>query len=1071
MIYRLTSIYLLALALLAQSPSATLVGTVRDSSGAVIPGATIEIRNQGTNQVNKLNTGAEGDFTAPNLEPGKYILTVGHEGFRRLVQSGLELQVDQVARLNMTLETGVVSESVEVHADMPLLNTENATKGEVIASQEIAEIPLDGRSVGDLALLVPGVTPKGQGASEGSPYSVNGARNDNTNFLLDGFNNQAMRGGTMQANPPIDSVQEFKMQTTGYPAEFGRLAGGVMSMVLKSGGNQPHGSVFEYVRNDMFDARNFFDSDNNKLRRNQFGASLSGPVYIPRLYNGSNRTFFLFSWESYRQVIGQSQLSRVPTLLERQGDFSQTVDANGKAVTVKDPINGGTFAGNRIPLSRFSPVALKLLDYYPMPNRLGANNYGMTAPTPSSWDAFVVKIDQHLFANDLLTARYVPRRSRSSNPFAGSDVGTFGNTSNGNSALAGISYTRMFSAVLIDEFRFGYSRTKSRQFGAHAGQSIADQIGLPGTTTDPLLLGFPLFKITGEANLGDSGSTPILFNVNVYNYSNTLTYVKGRHLLKFGGEALRTQMFQPYTTNNRGTYNFNGKPTSVPMADFLLGLPNSTTRSVGSVPNYLFATNFGFFAQDDLRVSTNLTLNIGLRYEIAKPPTEKYGRLANFIPSLGKVILSNPQAVPDLDQRAAAAGLAGYVGVAPDYGLPASLIHTNYHDFAPRIGFAWRPNGGSTTVFRGGYGVYYAGNEWNPIRNDMANIYPLVVSQTFTRVTSNPGLLSLSNPFPDSLASLTGTTNVGSFESDHPSAYMQAWSFTVERDLGHEMALQIAYEGSKGTHLGRSYNVNQPFRSLQFQQPGGGFPKPYPMFNTITMYAFGSNSNYHALNVSVRRRLARGFFYRASYVFGKAIDDASAISSSGMSDGGYSGAQDARNLSLERGRGDSDIRHNVMLSFVYETPFHSLLLKGWQFAGSGRLRSGQPFTPAVSGAQMDQGEANRPDRIAFGTVPNPSPEQWFDIAAFPLVPAGSYRFGTSGRNILDGPGNVSVNIALMRKFQVREKSYFQFRWEVFNVSNHTNFDLPEKTVNTVTSSTITSAGAARTMQIALRFLF
>lgn len=1071
MFKRFALFFLLALALFAQSPTATLVGTVHDASGAVVPGAKLEIRNEDTNRVKTLSTGAEGDFTVPDLAPGKYTVTAEHEGFHRLVQGGLILQVDQAARLDLVLQTGTISESVEVHADAPLLNTENATKGEVINVEEITDIPLDGRAVGDLAMLVPGVTPKGQGASEGSPYSINGARNDNTNFLIDGFNNQAMRAGAMQANPPIDSVQEFKMQTTGYPAEYGRLAGGVMSMLLKSGGNTPHGSVFEYVRNDAFDARNFFDSENPKLRRNQFGASLNGPVVIPHLYNGTNRTFFLFSWESYRQVTGQPQWSRVPTLLERQGDFSQTVGANGKLVTVKDPVSGGNFPGNVIPASRISPVAQKLLDYYPLPNRLGANNYAMTAGNQGSWDSFAMKVDQHVFANDLLTVRYLPRNSHSMNPFAGSDLGTFGNTSTGGNSLAGIGYTHMFSPVLIDEFRFGFSRSTSRQYGAHAGTNIAEQVGIPGTTTDPMLLGFPLFKITGEANLGDSASTPILFTVNVFNYSDTLTYVKGRHLLKFGGEVIRTQMFQPYTTNNRGTFNFNGKPTSVPVADFLLGFPNNTTRSVGSAPNYLFASNYGFFAQDDVKVTPNLTLNIGMRYEIAKPPIEKYGRLANFIPGLNKVVLSNPQTVPDLNQRVAAAGLADYVGLASDYGLPASLIYANYNNLAPRFGFAWRPLGSSHTVVRSGYGIYYAGNEWNPIRNDMANIFPLVVSQSFNRVATDPTLISLSNPFPDSRASLTGTTNVGSFDSHPASAYMQTWNFTLEQEIGHEMALQVAYEGSKGTHLGRSYNVNQPFRFPEYRQANGTFPKPYPVFNTITMYGFGSNSDYHALDVSIRRRLASGFFYRFSYVFGKALDDASAISASGMSDGSYSGAQDARNLSLEHGRSDSDIRHNFLMSFVYETPFHERFLKGWQLAGSGRISSGQPFTPTVSGAQLDLGEASRPDRIAFGSLPNPSPERWFDIGAFPLVPSGAYRFGTSGRNILDGPGDVLVNMALMRKFSVGEKRYFQFRCEVFNVSNHTNFNLPDKTVNTLPSGTITSAATPRTLQFALRFMF
>ena len=1075
----LVNIVLCAGAAYGQGPGAILSGRILDSSGAVIAGAEVQVRNVNTNQSRAATTREDGQFVFPSMEPGQYELIATHKGFQRNVETDLQLEVGQAARLDVKLHPGSISETVEVKAEVPLLNTENAVKGDVVISQEIAEIPLNGRDFSDLAFLVPGVYPRAAGASNGGQFTVNGTRNDNTNFVLDGFSNIGAKGSTIQSRPPIDAMQEFKMQVSGYSAEHGRLAGGVMSMALKSGGNQPHGSVFEYVRNDLFDARNFFDADKNKLRRNQFGASLSGPVYLPKVYDGRDRTFFLFAWESYRQVSGQSLLNRVPTELERTGDFSKTFDAKGNPVPLRDPLAPGTctsagqsgcFPNNRIPASRFNPVAVKVLPFYPLPNRPGQlNNYLASATEPDSWDSFTVKLDQKVFVQDQLSFRYVPRLSRSSDAFDGTNLGTFPSKGTGKTLLTGLAYTHLFGPALINESRFGFTRNTAAERAFYSDEDWFAQLGIAGGPTDPVAMGFPQIAVRDMAPLGDGASKPTFYSVNSYDVANTLTWVRSRHVLKFGGQVLRNQFFQPRYNNSRGKLNVQGRVTSVPMADFLLGYLNSATRQVGSPTSYLFSTSYGFFAQDDFKVSQNLTLNLGLRYEITKPPVEKFGHFANYIPEIGKLIIADDVTIPDFQRLVAAGGLTGLVGLARDFGLPKSLIYTNYRNFAPRFGFAWRPAGANSTVVRGGYGIFYAGFLQNTVRNDLGNAYPLAVAQTFN-AGSTVGIVTLSNPYPEGKLSLSSTTNTVGLQY-HPNAqYLQTWNLTLERELGRGTAIEAGYAGSKGTHLARKYNYNQPYRSPGLQQADGTFPRPVQGFNNIQLYEFNSNSNYQAGMVTLRRRFASGFFYRLSYTLAKSIDTNSQFAGAG--DGGYDHAQDSRNLSLERGRSDFDVRHTLLTSFMWESPLRqSRLLKGWQVAGTGRLYSGSPFTPMLANSQIDLGEADRPDRIARGTLDNPNPERWFDLSAFVPVTAGTYRFGNSGRNILDGPGTIDFNLSLMKKFAVGERSYFQFRWEAFNMINHANFILPIRDVDAVNAGTITAAGNGRIMQFALRFVF
>ena len=583
----------------AQTPTATLVGRVVDATRAGVTGADIRVRNVETNEVRSAQTQLDGEYTVPSLSPGAYEVTIEKPGFKLLHESNLVLQIDQTARLDAQLEIGAVAQSVQVQAEVPLVNTETATRGDVIAPNEITEMPLNGRDFNDLALMVAGVQPAEQSA-KGSPYVVNGARADASNVTIDGLNDFNPRDAGAQARPPLDALQEFKMQTSGFSAEYGRLAGGVVTMALKSGGNDVRGSVFEYVRNDLFDARNFFDAAKSELRRNQFGATVTGPVSIPKLYSGHDRTFFLVSWESYRQVSGSTDLGVVPSLLERQGDFSQSYDATGKLIPIKDPLASGSctatstaacFPGNRIPAARMVSSAQQLLNYYPLPNNVGANNersYGVSA---DSWDNFLFKVDQKLGPKDTAAMRVMQRWETSANPFSGSTTGTFASTTDVGQLLLGFSETRVFSPTLINEFRVGLTRTKDSELSAYSGTSWAAKVGIPGTTTDPSLEGFPKFSITGFETLGDSTSNPIRYVVNNFDYNDGITWNKGRHTIRIGGDVLRVQYYQPTNSNFNGTFTFNAKMTGDGIADFELGFPSSTSRKIGTVTNHIFSAN------------------------------------------------------------------------------------------------------------------------------------------------------------------------------------------------------------------------------------------------------------------------------------------------------------------------------------------------------------------------------------------------------------------------------------------------------------------------------------------------
>ena len=1091
---------------LAQAPTATLVGQVTDSTNAAVVGATVEVRDTATNLTRTTETGPKGEYTVSDLSIGIFDVAISKTGFAELKKTGLELAADQTARLDATLKIGSTVETVAVTADVGLLNTETSTRGDVISPVEVAEIPLNGRDFNDLAFTVAGVQPAEAGA-KGAKYVAGGSRADSSGVYIDGINDESPRDAGSQISPPLDSLQEFKIETSSYTAQYGRLSGSVVNMVTKSGGNRFHGSLFDYIRNDLFDAEPFdFNPPpapaKTKLRQNQFGGDFSGPITIPHLYNGHDRTFFALSLESVRAVTGVISSSIVPTLLERAGDFSQSVPPpagsppgtpgtpyyfHNPAVAnpTTTPNCGATGgAGCLYPapydmIPTLDPVALNLLAFYPKPNvtgvNQGVNNYQIVTDKRSSSNNGLLKIDQKLGPNDQLSGIFLRDFTSSTNPTSGSPIGNFGSTTDVHNTLIAVAETRVFTPNLVNDFRYGRTRTVSAEEADDHGIDWATQLGISGTTTVPAFLGFPNFKPSGYASLGDNASQPITFVVNDYDGSDLVTWNRGRHTFKFGGDIFHVQLFQPTNTDKNGAFTYNGKFTNSgkaatnALADMLAGFPATSLLMSGGIVNHLVQTNYAGFVQDDYKASENLTLNLGLRYEFQTLPSEENGQLSNFVPALGQIVYTNASSVPNISALLAQAGLTNYYVAANSVGYPTALIHGNPLRVGPRVGFAMRPFNNDRTVIRGGYGIFYTGIRLTVIRTNLTGQFPFAAQTTYTALnptTSAAGskLISTTNPFPSAGGALGGILTPNGYDPNAPSASLQSYNLTVERDLGKGIALEIAYAGSKGTHLAQETDWNQE------RIPNTNSSRPFPTFQAITIEQFNGVSHYDSGQVTVRRRFEHGLFFRVNYTFAKSLDSQSGANAAGSN--GYFANQNVLNPYAEYGRSDFDIRQNFTATSVYRTSSRFYVLRDWQASGNILAYSGQPFTLKVSGTQ-DLGVATRPSATCNGSLSGSSRNisEWFNPACY-AVPASG--FGNVGRNTLSAPDSVALNLSVGRVFTMpREFGSFEFRLEGFNALNHPSFASPSATIGSSTTAGVISSttGNQRLVQISGRYSF
>jgi hypothetical protein len=1054
----------------AQTPTSTIIGVVTDPSGAAVPDAAATVRNTGTGDEIHAKTNGQGTFTVPDLPRGQYDITVEKPGFQTQRQTGIQLSLQQEARIEISLGVGSVSQTVDVKAEVPLVNTENGARGETFENAEIEQLPGQGsgRQFVSLAYLTAGVTSGPQGTG-GSGISANGARPDNTNILIDGTQSRDLASGYPISidSTNVESIAEVKMLTNNYSAEYGTVSGGVMTVVLKTGTNQLHGAAYEFTHNSVFDAKNYFLLKKAPLSYYDSGGELDGPVYIPHLYDGRNRTFFMLSEEVWNQHSPLTGLITVPNAQVRVGDLSQYTS------TLKDPFAGNTpFPGAKIPSSMLNPISQNLLKYWPDPelNTL-ANNYSNDVGSFQTMERTSAKIDEILTPKDRLSLTLtVDSTNYNAVGVISNTVDTFKYPKHRRWWVPGISYYRDIKPNLIAEFKVGLNRNYQYTGSYFLGQNIAQQLGITGTALGAYS-DFPFFNVSGYAQIGDPTGNPSLQVTQTYQYSGNMTWVTGRHVIKFGGEALHGDAEDVIASSANGNFQFLGNWTGNAFGDFLLGLPDSTSRLLNPTAIYMRTNTYAGFIQDDFNATPRLTLNLGLRYDLSTPPSEKYGRWSNFLTSTDQVVIASQQTLPNLQQQLAAANLTGKVVLASQVGLPQALAYPDKTDFGPRAGFAWRPFGGNRTVIRGGYGLSYSSDLLSSYWTTMGGEYPFVINQTFPRQPSNPSALTLSNPFPAAIAALGGTTTSGGTVPHITTPRVHNYNVTIEHELGWNTAIEVAYSGSAGRDLSHLININQPYYfSPQNWAPNGTIPSPYAGWGSISYVQYGSVSNYNAGLFTIRHQLSSRFLFRFNYTYGKSLDDASLIN--GTTPGGFSGVQDSQAPWLEYGRSDFDARQIFSFTFYYAVPFHSLLARGWELTASGRGSTGFPITPQVSNANLALGQAPRPNRVCDGTLANPTLQEWFNVSCFQAVPNGQYTPGNSGRGIISGPPWQGYNISFSRNFHFAgEKQKLQIRCDISNILNHPNFYEPSPYVNVASGATISTADSPRQIQWAARYTF
>ena len=1061
---RSTTVQTLMLALLILLPSfamsqthrASVRGTIKDPNQAVIPGAAINIQNTETLESRSVTSDAQGEYAILALTPGSYSLSIQAAGFDRFSQR-LELQVNQELRVDVVVQITAVGE-LTIEAEPPAdLKKDSGSIGTVIENRQVSGLPLDGRNFYELTLLVPGAAPAAPGSAGSArgdfAFNVNGAREDSNNFLLDGVYNLDPKLNTFGVRPPVDAIREFEMLTSSYDASFGRNPGAQVNVVLKSGTNELHGSLFEFHRNGALDARNFFapaTEPKPKYLRNQFGGSIGGPIR-------RDRTFIFGDYEGTRSSEGITRITNVPTLLERQGDFSQSLF--GFPV---DPFTGMAFPGGVIDPLRIHPIGEAIAALYPLPNRNEPFRNFVSSPTQrDDNDSFDVRLDHRVTDRADLTFRYSFGDRNLFEPFTGSTfslVPGFGDTVERRSQNAMAALTLVVTPNLVNETRLAFSRVAASV--TQEASQLNSELGLPTISPNPRDAGLSFITVTGLSPLGDEGNNPQKSVTNVYQIINNSSYSHGSHLIKFGGDIRFSQQnaFRDVESRGRLTFSPFAQISGNALADLLLGFPLLTTVARVDNPQQLRTRSYNAFFNDSFRINPRLTLNAGLRYEYNSPPV-------------------------DADDRANVYDIAtrSLVQVGTN-GVPRGGIESDKNNFAPRLGLAWTVGEDQKTVIRAGYGIYYDQSALAPTEALYFNS-PYFDNNIFF---SLPGLpLTLSDPFP-AFFPFPLPDSALAIQRDLRTAYMQHWNLNVQRELGSKSVLEVAYVGSKGTKLLTARDINQPQPSVL--PPGLPFvPRPDPRFDDINLLESRANSNYHSLQARLQQRFSRGLAALVSYTFAKSIDDASNFFSSA---GDPNFPQNSYDVRAERGRSNFDVRHRLSISYSYDLPFGngkryfadkgwaSTLLSGWQSFGVLTWQSGRPFTVALL-SEIDNsgtgrsilgfGANDRPNLIGDPQLSSPSTERWFNTAAFAFPAPGT--FGNAGRNIIDGPGYQSVNASLVKNTNLTERVNLQFRVEAFNLFNHPNFNLPDNFLGSPTFGQITSARDPRHLQFGLKLLF
>lgn len=1053
----------------AQSVSGTILGTVTDASGSVVPNAKVTIVNEGTGLTRTVQTDANGEYTLPSLPTGRYTVMTEMTGFKAMALSNIELGVDQRVRMDLKLEVGAMTESVSVEAAAPLLQTSSSELGTTVTEQQIEALPLNGRNFVNLTRTVPGVLRGIPGSNidgagslawrASASFSANGQRPRDNNYMLDGVDNNETWLQTVVIFPSVDALDEFKLQTSTYSAEFGRSLGGVVNLQIKSGTNSLRGSAFEFHRDDAFDANNFFNNRAGRAKpdftQNQFGGTLGGAVF-------RDKTFFFGDYQGHRETQGQTFLSTVPTLAMRAGNFSELTRV------IYDPLTGQPFPGNIIPSNRIDTVARNILtQLYPEPNTAGSrnattgqtiNNHLINPVKERQDNQFDVKIDHSLTKSNRFFTRYSFEKTHRIQPATlphGDAGATFG-AGDGNIKAQGVAFndTHTLTNTLLNEFRFGWSSVKFLMTSIDYGTNPAQAVGLPGINLNPVTSAMTQITFQNIRNLGANGNQPLITNQNDFQIFDNVTWSRGRHTLKSGGSITLRSREILNADAIVGTFNFNNNMTSncagqgtgctvnsstgFDVASFELGLVNSKNRSLFDAGTYTEKRpEYALYLQDDFRTTNRLTVNLGVRWDVYPPWVEIKDRQSNFDPTTGTFVVASPDAV-----------IAGvHVG--------RYLQTYSKRDVGPRFGFAYDVGGNGKTLVRGGIGVFWNFTPGGTSSSKAQNPPFLQATALQPTPTSYGSNLLLKDGLPpppgvDPSRPAAGSTR-SIFDINFRDAYARQWNLNVQRSLATNYMVELAYVGSQGRHMLVKGDPNQapPTVGVTDSNVNRPYAKISPALRTVGQVQAKGTLDYNGLLMKLQRRFKNNFSFLNSYTWGKAIDLNS-------DNDGTVTLTNVYNPQYNRGPSDYDITHTFSSSWVYGFPWaRNALYGGWQLNGILLLRSGLPFTVGQSQGVQSTGTGNRPNRVCDGKLSHPTIDRWFDTSCFvpPADITGTY--GDSGRNILRGPGSFNIDASLIKNTKIGRYST-EVRIEAFNVLNHPQFAQPNATIGNSAVGTISA---------------
>ena len=1091
----------------AQESTARLLGTVTDPTGAVIPRAAITARNVATGLQYKTTSSETGDYSLRSLPIGQYTVTAEAAGFRTSTISGLGLQVNQEARVDIRLTLGSAAETIEVQASSPLLVTDDSSVGQVVENVAIANMPLNGRAFWQLAQLTPGAVyaPGGSDIASGGQgirasrigLRISGNSRLAAGWVLDGFDITEYELGSTSITPSTDALEEFKVLAGGMSAEYGWPS--VINAALKSGSNSFHGSAYEYLRNEKIQARNFFAPVVPPLKRNQFGATLGGPIK-------HDRVFFFADYEGARTRQGTTQNSSVPSVSQLAGNFAGARPIFDPLSTAVNPANASQFVraqfpGNMIPANRMSQQALYFKSWFPTPNS-GSNFFVYSPALFLDTDKFDIKISPRISAKDNLTSRYSFVDNTERDVQAYPALGYYPLHSRAQNV--GLNYVRTITPTLSVDATFNYYRMFFLLLNASSfnGQNVVQQAGITGYEgISNLQPAAPFINLSGYATVaGSTDNRPKANRIRTYQYRSSLTWVHGKHLMKFGAELSHQAHSFYHGQSSQGGFSFNGQYTQNPLsagntgdafADFLLGLPSSMQRST-PLQIYGNAGSFwSFYGQDDWRVTRDLTLNLGMRWELNSFLPGIRGQTNAFDFTTGKIIIPTVNGSPDLTAQPGEAQMwqvfRPLLETSEEKGLPWSIRYPDYRDPAPRVGLAWRAFGSEKWVVRSAYGIFYIFPDTNQTQSEIATppfqLLQSINNDVPTATTLVPSR-NLTNFFlGQPLVTLNAAVSPTSGGTRYRSAYTQSWNLSLQHQFADNLAAEVGYVGNKGTRLSAVSVYNIPL-------PGPGnvqARRQYPQWGVIRYLIWGGDSTYHSLQAKLEKRFSGGVSFLGSYTFSKCLDGP------GTEEGGSPAFYLDR---LYKGPCSYDVPHNFVTSYVWELPFGNgrkllahapravnFLVGGWQWQGINTLQSGVPYSAGISTDRANTAVGQMPDvvskPIVLGNV-----NCWFFVAANPacraLMPTqadtfalpAQYTYGNAGRSILRNNRLVQLDMSLFKNFKITESKSIDFRAAAYNLTNTASFSTPGTSVNLATGGQVTSTrNQPRLFEFGMKFSF